>query len=276
VDTSCSARLGRSLKRVPSLYRPARAARTWAGARMPPRHVEGIPGRVHRNDFMLTGGSRLAADVYAAAGREAVAAIDRALRSDGATLETARSVLDFGCGYGRVLRWLVQRVPPAHVGAHDIDAPAMRFCAAEFGVEAVAAPAEGRLAPYELVWAGSVATHLPEAAWLAWIHGLRAVLDEGATVVFTTHGPRLVGNEGYMPGMAARAAEMRAGLETGGFAYLPYRHGRGDDYGVAFHDRGRVEADLAAVGLRPTMYEERGWAGHQDIHAYKKDPASGL
>ena len=42
--------------------------------------------------------------------------------------------LDFGCGYGRVIRFLVERVPPDRIWASDVAHEAVDFCRSEFGV----------------------------------------------------------------------------------------------------------------------------------------------
>src|SRR5205085_1205813 len=68
------------------------------------------------------------------------------------------------CGYGRVLRFLVRRFPDARVTACELLPDAVRFCAATFN----AIPAQSAYeldtltlgARYDLIWCGSLATHL--------------------------------------------------------------------------------------------------------------------
>jgi SAM-dependent methyltransferase len=260
-----------SLKKRPSLYRLARRIRLAAGHLLPPTVLPGVPGRVHRNDLMLEDRSSRSAEVYGATGREAVELIGQALRASGRTFSDVTAALDFGCGHGRVLRWLVERIDPSRVTACDLDPEAVRFCASEFAVMPLVSDrsfqsvAQGS---YDLVWAGSVATHLPEDAWRTWVTLMPQLLQPGGVVVFTTHEPALVLSGVYTPDLQREGKRLKECLDKTGFAYLPYRHYGAEGYGIAFHDRRRVDQDMSEVGLRRTLFLRRGWVTHQDVHAF--------
>lgn len=74
------------------------------------------------------------------------------------------SILDFGCGYGRVLRVLRNEFPDARITACDVDRGAAEFCAQTFGATAVYSstdPSEVRLGgKFDLIWVGAVFTHI--------------------------------------------------------------------------------------------------------------------
>lgn len=46
-------------------------------------------------------------------------------------------ILDFGCGHGRVMRWLRAAYPNARITGTDVDKGGVDFCAATFGSHTV-------------------------------------------------------------------------------------------------------------------------------------------
>jgi SAM-dependent methyltransferase len=238
---------------------------------MPPLSFAELPGRVHRNDLMLEGTSRRCVDAYAEAGRQAVELMKEALAAGGRSFEDVRAVLDLGCGHGRVTRWLVRQVPPQAVTACDIDTEAVMFCAREFQVVPLIGSEDFDsvdFATYDLVWAGSLATHLPEAAWSSWVSLLPRLLNPEGLAVFTTHEPALMSGLGRAARPGGPAEVVAASLARSGFAYVPYSHYGHDRYGIAFHDPERVDQDLSAAGLTRVLFRRRGWVNHQDVHAF--------
>ncbi len=108
---------------------------------------------------------------------------------------TVASALDLPSGHGRVLRWIKAEFPDARLGAGDIDHDGVDFCAATFGATPVYGredPADVEIdAPYELIWCGSLFTHLPPERWEGFLALFeRALVPEGL-LVFTTHGRRI-------------------------------------------------------------------------------------
>lgn len=99
-------------------------------------------------------------------------------------------VLDFACGYGRLTRWLAAELGPRRITVSDILAPAVEFQRERFGVEgfvSTARPDELEVAGrFDLVWVGSLFTHLPEPAFRGWLHRLSALLEPGGLLAFTT------------------------------------------------------------------------------------------
>jgi SAM-dependent methyltransferase len=64
-------------------------------------------------------------------------ALDSALLRCGLDWKDLNAVLEIGCGYGRIVRFLVQRVSPDHVYVCDVIDEAATFTAQEFAVHKV-------------------------------------------------------------------------------------------------------------------------------------------
>jgi SAM-dependent methyltransferase len=134
---------------------------------------------------------RLIGDDGSYAGYEAVGAklrsvVDQALLDDWDW--TAKRVLDFGAGSGRVLRHFLAEAERAHFEACDIDAAAIRWLNANLNppvsglVNVPSPPLPRDDDSYDLVYAFSVFTHITDA-WAAWLIELHRVLSPGGWLI---------------------------------------------------------------------------------------------
>jgi SAM-dependent methyltransferase len=180
-----------------------------------------------------------------------------------------RSILDFGAGAGRVTRWLVAAWPEAAVSCADLREADLAFCAERFrattfrsstDIDAMAAP--GR---YDLIWVGSVLTHLDSAKAIRLIGKLLSWASPGGLVVMSTHGrfAHSQGNRYLHPGpLAIAEAEYR----QSDYGYADYPTSPG--YGVSFAKPAWIVRVLDAVPTaRLTCFAERAWDRHHDIVA---------
>ena len=117
-------------------------------------------------------------------------------------LADAGSVLDFGCGCGRVTRYF--REHAGDVRGSDVSGDAVDWCRANlrfaaFETNGLAPPLAFADESFDLVYALSVFTHLTADLQLAWRDELRRVLRPGGRLLITTHGrsyaPRLDDDE---------------------------------------------------------------------------------
>jgi SAM-dependent methyltransferase len=111
-------------------------------------------------------------------------------------LDSVDSVLDFGCGCGRVTRYWGDFA--GAVSGSDVNGAAIEWCRANLGF---ARFAQNGLEPplvfeqesFDLVYALSVFTHLTEELQLGWRDEMLRVLRPGGLLLLTTHG------RSYMP-----------------------------------------------------------------------------
>lgn len=274
------ARLLRVVKRHNRVHRTARRLRSAIGHVLPPRRVEGIPGRVHFNDFMFLNSSREEVASYAARARNVLALIEEALTLAGRSFDDVGRWLDFGCGYGRVLRFLVERVPPDRVCAADVIEEGVSFCRSEFGVTALASEREldaTRFGTFDFVYAVSVITHLNERNSRAFLEVIGDSLAEGGIALFTTHGSWSLDHvELYGDDLVPREAELARSVAERGIAYVRYPFSP-DDYGVTWHSKTFIEetmAELHGDAVVPFLFKPGGLDGHQDVFAFRRVSSS--
>jgi SAM-dependent methyltransferase len=185
------------------------------------------------------------------------------------------SMLDFPCGHGRVLRTLKAAYPNASLTACDIDRDGVDFCEETFGAEGVYSGEDlsaVRLGGgFDLIWVGSLFTHLPATRWAAFLGFLADRLAPEGLLVFTTHGVWYADRirEGASP-LAAASQEaqllMLQGFDRTGFGFAG--NPQDDAYGLSLSAPSAVASHLQRLdGLRLVLFLERGWRGHQDVVA---------
>jgi SAM-dependent methyltransferase len=152
------------------------------------RYPDGVIEQVSPRDHMFRVRKR-----YLRSGQKALDCIRLGMLAAGRT--TVASALDLPSGHGRVLRWIKAEFPDARLGAGDIDHDGVDFCAATFGATPVYGhehPADIEIdAPYELIWCGSLFTHLPPERWDGFLALFERALAPEGLLVFTTHGRRI-------------------------------------------------------------------------------------
>jgi SAM-dependent methyltransferase len=270
-------RLVDAVKRRPLLHRAARKARRAAGGLLPPREFPGIPGRIHPNDFMFDHASPEEVASYAERAGNVVANIEASLAAGDRSFDDVERWLDLGCGYGRVIRFLVERVPPERIWASDVVREAVDFCSSEFGAHPLYSQPDLEalvLEPFDFIYAISLLSHLNERNSRALLRLLGDALRPKAIAMLTTHGRRSVENPGlYGVEFGERREEIARAVEARGMTFLPYRFARGDDYGMAWHGREWIEetvAELHGDAVRLVRFVPHGLDGHQDVFAFQR------
>lgn len=125
-------------------------------------------------------------------GALALASISDALARQGVAADDLGAVLDFGCGCGRVARhW--PGVSDAAVTGVDYNPELIEWCRhnlpfGAFEVNRLAPPLAFADGSFDLVYALSVFTHLPESLQAAWLDELARVLRPGGHLLLSLHG----------------------------------------------------------------------------------------
>jgi SAM-dependent methyltransferase len=192
-------------------------------------------------------------------GRDAAESIRDALPEP---MESLDSVLDFGCGCGRVVRWWVRL--PGEVHGTDYNAGLVAWCRANlsfatFDVNAIEPPLPYARERFDLVYALSVLTHLPEATQVAWLHELHRVTRRWLLV--TVHG------ETYR----ARLSDEERDAFDAGEVVVRWGEVAGTNLCTTFHPPAAVER-LVADRFEIEKFVPEGARGnpHQDLYLLRR------
>ena len=260
---------------------PLREKQTRWGMRLTTRLFSrvypGIPGRVHIHETMLQNDGPEELNHYRRVGQDALRNIEESLRLAGRDFGSIERCLDMACGYGRVLRWLAQRMPARRITACEVIPEAVRFCRQEFGARPLLAPLDPNelVFPerYDLIWVGSLLTHLRPEAAMRFAHRLVETLNPGGVLVFSSQGPSCLAQipmYGFM--FADKTEVFREQLDAVGAAFLPY-YAHEPDYGITLLAPAYVRAALPEDGdppIRLLRHAERGWDNHQDVWSFQR------
>ncbi len=149
---------------------------------LPPGHLQ------HRQVAGVWGPS------FYSEGRKILDQLAAAFREAGKPLETAESILDFGCGCGRVLRNFRDFPHTGDIWGCDIDAESIAWDRTHladigrFSANPTLPPTEFGNGQFDAIYAVSVFTHLPEEMQYAWLSELRRILRPGGVLVASYHG----------------------------------------------------------------------------------------
>ncbi|MFM1851357.1 MAG: hypothetical protein RIS54_1041 [Verrucomicrobiota bacterium] len=189
------------------------------------------------------------------------------------------NILDLPCGHGRVLRWLRAHYPYAKITACDLERDGVDFCAQEFGADPVYSETDLRKLPFtaqfDLIWVGSLLTHLPEDRWLAALDCFIRWTAECGVLIFSVQGRTVPSLLARGRRNVAENIDKPALLEEfarTGFAYQRYFESTPEaDYGLAVSSPEwlmRVLQRYPDVIMR--AYLEEAWGMQDIVILYKK------
>ncbi len=187
-------------------------------------------------------------------------------------------LLDFGVGWGRLYRILLNRVLPKNLIGVDIDEGCIQFCkeAMPYGVfvkNEASVPLQFETNYFDIVYAYSVFSHLAENAFTAWVKEFRRVLRPGGLLIFTTLKDahlevwrhQSTGADPWFASYLKNAdfdhKEWQQKLEQGDFLYVPTGGGSLRDssfYGEAIVTRKYLEKVSRNLGYAVRVFEDGG------------------
>ena len=218
---------------------------------------------------------------YFDVGRSALRCIELALLA--ARKEKPDRILDFGCGFGRVLRALRAAFPDSRLTACDLSSEAVDFCARTFHAEPVLSSEDiSRIrigGQFDLIWCGTLLTNVDWLQFRGFLALFRSLLVPGGALVFTTHGPfvaRRLQEGAHNYGLDERLVpRLIDQYQRSGFGYLDYprevrtRLGL-TRYGISVSTPAWVCHEIERLsGSEVLMYTEKAWDNHQDSVAVR-------
>jgi SAM-dependent methyltransferase len=226
-------------------------------------------------------------------GRDAAHVLADAARSTGQPFEAVRSVLDFGCGAGRVLPHIAALARQADCAGCDVDADAIRWAfrhrpELQWSLSGFLPPLPFPAASFDVVYSISVFSHLDESLQGRWLGELVRALPTGGLALLSVHGRFAF--EQFRSGRAKtgwcrREAFARAPLAESEFVFEPYVRSRwnvaelpgvGRGYGLAFHGA-RYVRDHWSREFEVLEVRERAISGWQDlVVCVKRSPSAAL
>jgi len=208
---------------------------------------------------------------YLQVGQSALQCIRLALLAADKPASQVQRILDLPCGHGRVLRTLRAAFPEASITAGDVLREAVDYCAKAFGAEPFySSPDLGELtldASFDLIWCGSLLTHLDSDRWSLLLDLFDRLLEPGGVLLFTCHGRSVFDRiqKGWDYGLDRdRLRLLVQQHKEKGFGYVDYPGQQG--YGISVSARPWVLSQLDQhPRLRLLSFHERGWDDHQDV-----------
>jgi len=198
---------------------------------------------------------------FIAHGRRVAGELDAAASAAGVPLAEAQSVLDFGCGCGRVLLPLLEVADSgARLAGCDVDEQAIRWLAASTAgradcrVNEFMPPLPFEDGRFSVLYTVSILTHLDEPTQDSWLAEFHRLLEPGGIALVSVHGPHPyeVFCRGDQQGTSAallRRLGSHGSLAEEGFVFEAYdsTRGRAEElpgisgaYGLAFQSASRV------------------------------------
>jgi SAM-dependent methyltransferase len=189
---------------------------------------------------------------------------------------TPERILDFPCGYGRVLRWFRNEWPAAEIHGVETDANCLSFIRDAFKAYPIQAdPRLNMTVPSEmdLIFSGSLLTHFDEWQWHIYLEMCCNALSAEGVFVFTTHGriASVLAKERHpVYGNLVDTRELFERQKATGFSFLPYDPAY-PTFGITLTSPAWIMRQLEKIpSIKIIGFEEGGWG--QDIWAVQRAP----
>lgn len=202
---------------------------------------------------------------FLTSGRTSFECISYALSRNQYKLEDFHSVLDFGCGCGRVIRyWRGVQVP--HIHGTDYNLDLIQWSRqhldklGEFHVNKLSPPMDFKDNTFDFVYALSVFTHMPEGLQTEWMDELYRIIAPGGLLLITLHGRSRIHQ--LSP---TEQEEFLAGKMV-----VIYPESAGENVCGAFHPEKSVRDQLAKRFTVVDFIESGARDSNQDIYILRK------
>ena len=202
--------------------------------------------------------------------------VKKYVRARSVSISNAR-MLDFGIGWGRHARFFARDTKFGNIYGVDVWPLMIELCRTSMVPASVSLIEPfGRL-PYrdqffDIVYAYSVFTHLPEIMADHWLKEIRRVMRPGGLIIITVNPPRFVDFCHSIPAddallwhqalrdAIARVPDAEARVRAGEFLYLPTGGG------------GMLTNEIYGDAVIPEAYIRKHWTDHFDLIDYLDNP----
>ena len=240
-------------------------------------------------NYLVAGSSDMSERQFANSGCDYYEQMERALNEIGRSWWDMHSVLDFGCGAGRVLRLFTCHRNHMRIHGADVNTPVVDWLGAnldfgKFHVGFSKPPTPFHEATFDAIFSISVFTHLTAVSQGSWLREFHRLLKPNGILFQTVHGQHAMTlcerHESWRNAINVAPetfAALQKGLREDGFAWGPtkWATNAGEDYGISFQNEPYIRAtwrlgyDL--VGVWPGRIDD--W---QDLVALRRRPGAAL
>jgi SAM-dependent methyltransferase len=196
-------------------------------------------------------------------GRRSLEELEAALAAVGRSLSEQERILEFGCGCGRIMRWMEDLGRTRVLVGTDIDARAIEWASenlsfARFDVNESLPPTRYEDGEFDLITNHSVFTHLDEHYQDLWLKELQRISSPEGLVVLSIHGEHAFQvSEQHLASGSRLREQWRAQLERDGILFIAE-----DTYvGSAF-------PDFYHTTFHAPWYVFEHWSRFFDVLAY--------
>jgi SAM-dependent methyltransferase len=186
-------------------------------------------------------------------------------------------MLDFGVGWGRHARFFARDTKFGNIYGVDVWPLMIELCRTSMVPASVSLIEPFGQLPYrnqffDIVYAFSVFTHLPETIANHWLEEIRRVTRPGGMMIMTLEPPRFVDFCRSIPAddaslwhralrdAIARVPDAEARVRAGEFLYLPTGGG------------GMLTNEIYGDAIIPDAYIQKNWTDHFELIDYLDDP----
>ena len=205
----------------------------------------------------------------------------------GVGVDRSATILDFGCGWGRILRFFMRDVAPANLWGVDVDPQMIEICRSTFSGSKLGecnfetVPPNGPTAfgngTFDVVYAYSVFSHLAETTHLRWVGEITRVLKPGGLLVATTESRKFIEWCAQLRDRTSWDSVWQERLARFAFvekaaALAAYD---GGEFLYAATGGGLVrDPSFYGEAVIPRQYVERVWTRHLEFRDFVHDPTS--
>jgi len=196
----------------------------------------------------------------------------------GRALTPESRILDFGCGWGRYIRFFLKDVVPENIYGIDVDNEMVDVCrqTVRYGTYSTVKPqppAGFSYSTFDIIYAYSVFSHLSEAVQIKWVEEFSKILKPGGLFVATTHSRNFIefcrslkgqthtfGWHNALANSFTDTAAALADYDSGKFLFSPTGGGSVRD------------ASFYGEAIISPAYVNREWTKYLNFHDFVDDP----